>query len=534
MSFEVRDQDLLGRIGRLETKSGVVETPLFLPVVNPAMQMVAPRRMYHHFGCEGLITNAYILRKEFPNQVVREGLHGFLDFNGMIMTDSGAYQLLVYGDIEITPQEVVEFQEEIGSDVATILDIPTGWKVSREHAEETVEATVRRGRELFTLKGREDVLWVGPVQGGGYLDLVARSSWKMGGMPFQVHALGSPTKIMQNYRFDILADMVLTAKTHLPIQRPLHLFGAGHPMMFSLAVALGCDLFDSAAYALYARKGRYLTEQGTFRLNELEYFPCSCPHCTKYTPQEVRDMPKEERETFLGEHNLYACQAEMRRIKQAIREGRMWEHLRQRCQVHPALLQALKKLENYREYMEEHSPAIKRGGIFFFDRWDLARPEVVRYNKRLKERYTPPEEAEILLLLPQTPTKPFSNSPQFTEIMKVLPLTWEDKIHICFYVTPFGVVPRELDEVFPLCQYETTFPPDHETLGFIVERVQRYLEETSYRMVILVNDPENWDQTILEAAEEVCKRKGIPFRSVSLEDEEQGLNLLEQMLSDGL
>jgi len=61
-------------------------------------------------------------------------------------------------------------------------------------------------------------------------------------------------------------------------------------MMLALAVAAGCDLFDSAAYALMARDGRYLTVSGTEHLEDMEYFPCSCPVCAEYTPAELREM----------------------------------------------------------------------------------------------------------------------------------------------------------------------------------------------------------------------------------------------------
>lgn len=521
MAFEIKHRDLLARIGRLETKSGRVETPLFFPVVNPSVQPVTPKEMYERFGCEALMTNAYTLKKDFEFQPAEEGLHHFLDFDGIIMSDSGAYQILVYGDVEINPQEIVEYQEQIDTDIATILDHPTGWGVTREYAEKTVDTTVNRAQELFKTKTREDILWVGPVQGGSYLDLVARSSREMGKLPFHIHGLGSPTEIMQQYRFDILVDMIMTAKTHLPIQRPLHLFGAGHPFMFSLAVALGCDFFDSAAYALYAREDRYMTEYGTHRLEQLEYFPCPCPRCTETIPQEVREMAKMERETFLAEHNLYTCQAEMRRIKQVIRQGRLWEHLQHRAHVHPALLQALKKLGKYEEYIEEHSPATKRRGIFFFNHTDLARPEVVRYRRRLKERYTPPKEAEVLLLMPHTKTKPFSKSRRFREIMEslqTLPREHLEEVHVCFYAAPFGVIPLELDEVYPLCQHEILFPLDNETMQYVVERVQDYIRNTDYHTVILLHDSQNWNKDILKATRQTCMRKNITFKYLTVEE----------------
>ncbi|KON30707.1 7-cyano-7-deazaguanine tRNA-ribosyltransferase, partial [miscellaneous Crenarchaeota group-1 archaeon SG8-32-1] len=281
MSFEIIDRDLMARIGELETKSGIVETPLLFPVINPGIQPISPKTLEVEFGCRAIITNAYIINKNFKEPAVQKGLHKFLDFNGSIMTDSGAYQLLIYKDIEVTPKEIVDFQELIDTDIATILDIPTGWDVTKGYARYTVKETLTRAKALKKMVTRNDLLWVGPVQGGQYLDLVAKSAKEMGKLPFQVHALGSPTPVMEQYKFDVLVDMIITAKMNLPPDRPLHLFGAGHPFMFSLAVALGCDLFDSAAYALFARQDRYLTESGTIRLDEMAYFPCSCPVCNK-------------------------------------------------------------------------------------------------------------------------------------------------------------------------------------------------------------------------------------------------------------
>src|SRR4030043_108324 len=296
MSFETKEKDLLARIGKLKTKSGTVETPLLFPVINPNIQPVSPRRLKDDFGFEAVITNAYILKKRFQNKPIEQGLHKFLDFDGAVMTDSGAYQILVYGGVEVSQAEIVEYQERIGSDIATILDIPTGWKVTKPHAAETVEETIQRAKDFFKTKKRDDILWVGPVQGGRHLDLVASSAVEMGKLPFQVHALGSPTEVMEKYRFDVLVDMIMTAKMNLPVERPLHLFGAGHPFMFALAVALGGDFFDSAAYALYARENRYMTENGTWRLSEMDYFPCQCPNCTNQTPQEVMAKKPKQRE----------------------------------------------------------------------------------------------------------------------------------------------------------------------------------------------------------------------------------------------
>ncbi len=514
MSFEILDRDLMARIGRFETKSGVVETPLLFPVINPGIQLILPKTLEEEFGCRALITNAYIINKNFKETAVEKGLHKFLNFGGSIMTDSGAYQLLIYKGVETTPKEIVQFQEAIDTDIATILDIPTGWGVPKEYARYTVKETIKRAKALEKMKSRDDLVWVGPVQGGQYLDLIAKSAKEMGKLPFQVHALGSPTPVMEQYKFDVLVDMIVTAKMNLPPNRPLHLFGAGHPFMFSLAVALGCDLFDSAAYALFARDGRYLTESGTIRLNEMEYFPCSCPACNKTDPETVRALPSEERQKLIAEHNLYVSFCELRRIKQAITEGRLWEHMEMRAHGHPSLLQALKKVAKYSAYMEKQSPVTKRSGAFFFTSLGLARPEVIRYRHRLLEMYSPPPKAKVLLLLPQTRKKPFHTSKEHETVMKELNQTIDDKIglvHVCTYAAPFGVIPTELDEVYPLSQNLIATPLDYETVTYVAQQVANYITKTVYERVILLREPKVWKGKVVAACRRACKKKQISF-----------------------
>jgi 7-cyano-7-deazaguanine tRNA-ribosyltransferase len=463
------------------------------------------------------------------------GLHKFLDYNGAIMTDSGAYQILVYGEVEVSQKEIVAYQESIGSDIATILDIPTGWKVTKEQAQLTVAETLKRAKAFFKEKTRDDILWVGPVQGGRHLDLVASSAVEMGKLPFPIHALGSPTEVMESYRYDVLADMILTCRKGIPIERPLHLFGAGHPSMFALAVSLGCDLFDSAAYALYAREGRYMTENGTWRLDQMDYFPCSCPRCASDTPESLRRKTAKEREVFLAEHNLYVCQAELKRIKQAIRDGRLWEHTEMRVHAHPALLSALKRLRNHADLFEKYSPTTKSSGLFYFDSVGLARPEITHYRKRLSERYTPPQNAKVLFLVPQTRNKPFHKAPEFKKIRQLLRAIGENlaaQVHICVYAAPFGITPLDLDEVYPLSQHETALPLDLETVDYVASQTSKYIERSSYRGVVLLNDKKLWVDNVKDASALACKNKEIMFDCVdaNVEGSKEIIGRLESAL----
>jgi len=538
--FEIKEKDLLGRIGKLKTRSATVETPLLFPVINPSNQPIPSKRLKEVFGCQAIITNSYIIKKRFGQKPIEMGgLHKFLDYDGAVMTDSGAYQILVYGEVEVSQKEIVAYQEGIGSDIATILDIPTGWKVTKEEAEVTVAETLRRAKAFFELKTRDDILWVGPVQGGRHLDLVASSAVEMGKLPFPIHALGSPTEVMENYRYDVLADMILTCKKGIPMERPLHLFGAGHPSMFALAVSLGCDLFDSAAYALYAREGRYMTENGTWRIDQMDYFPCSCPRCTTETPESLRRKPAKEREVFLAEHNLHVCQAELRRIKQAIRDGRLWEHTEMRLHAHPALLSALKRVRSSEDFLEKFSPTAKSSGFFYFDSVGLARPEIVHYRKRLTERYMPPAEAKVLFLVPQTRNKPFHKAPEMKKIRQLLRMIGEDlaaQVHVCVYAAPFGVTPLELDEVYPLSQHEVTLPLDLETVNYVAVQTAEYIKRSSYQAVVLLNDRKLWNDSIKEAAKEACETKSLCFASLdaNVEGTKELLGHLEAALRKGL
>jgi 7-cyano-7-deazaguanine tRNA-ribosyltransferase len=306
--------------------------------------------------------------------------------------------------------------------------------------------------------------------------------------------------------------MIITAKMNLPVERPLHLFGAGHPFMFALAVALGCDMFDSAAYAKYAREGRYMTKQGTTRLNELRYFPCSCPICRKNEPERVQEMEKVERQRMIALHNLHVSFSEIRLIKQAIVEGRLWEHLELRAHGHPSLLQALRSLRRYAEHLEPQSPVKKRSGLYFFSSLGLSRPEVMRHRKRLTERYSPPK-ASVLVLLPQTRIRPFHKSNEYQEGLKKAQQKLNSDIgfHVCIYAAPFGVVPIELDEVYPLSQYEIAAPVDLETIEHTATQVADYIINADYERVILLQDIENWKGRIVTACREACKKKMTPL-----------------------
>ena len=446
--FEVRDHDAAGRIGRLEVpRAGVtVETPALLPVVNPNVRTIDPGRLREEFGAEMLITNAYIAwsTDRVRDRILDEGIHEFLGFDGAIMTDSGSFQLAEYGDIDVTTAEILAFQRRIGSDVATPVDVPTPPDVGRERAERelaTTEAALADAEATDT----GEMLVNAPVQGSTHADLREAAGRHAAATDLDVFPVGAMVPLLNAYRYADVVTAVRAAKRGLGPGVPVHLFGAGHPLMLALAVAAGCDLFDSAAYALMARDGRYLTVAGTEQLAELEYFPCSCPVCAEHTPAEVRgldgdggngdggennrtggsDRPTTER--LLAEHNLHVAFEELRRVKAAIRSGNLLELVDRRARGHPAMLDGYRALLDHADELERTDPGSK--GTFFYTSHEAARrPEVRRHRDRLR-RLSAPDD---LLVTESSPPSTHDHD----AVWRVKP--------------PFGPYPPALAETYPL------------------------------------------------------------------------------------
>jgi len=482
--FEVKSTDLAGRIGRLQTKSGVLETPALLPVIHPVRQTV-PISEISKLGFKAVITNAYLTLKNYGDSASIKGIHRIIDFDGVIMTDSGGYQVLEYGDLDVTIEKMAKFQESISTDIAVILDKPTGSKANKSFAKETVKATLKAAKETLSLANRKDILWTGPVQGGVFLDLIRQSAKKTSTLDFDIFALGSPTEVMETYNFQILSSMIMTAKKNLPLNKPLHLFGAGHPLTIPLAIALGCDMFDSASYILFARDDRYLTDAGTVRLKDLRYFPCICRICLSHTPKELLTLEKEERTNILALHNLHVLLKAVTESKEAIHEGRLWEHLGAKARCHPRLWNAFLSLGKYTDFFEEGSLQSKSKAVFFYGPEDFSRPEVLRHRKKLMDNLT--FTKKILLILPEDEMRPLYKSPlclaltaKKTELL--------ENVQICFLSLSFGLIPIEVSDVFPLSQYESSLKPNTtvDFQHFMVEDVIKILEKSKFSNVILV------------------------------------------------
>ena len=282
---------------------------------------------------------------------------------------------------------------------------------------------------------------------------------------------------------------------------PRHLMGAGHPMIFALCVAMGCDLFDSAAYILYAEDDRFLTTRGTYKLENLHEMPCSCEVCTKYTPDDLRAMPKKQRRDLIAQHNLHVSFAELRRIRQAIYEGSLMELVEERCRAHPALLDAVRQLGMYAEDLEKYDPRSKKSAFFYTGPESLGRPEVLRHVQKL---IAMPKKRDLVILPPSR--KPYSKfiSGKLGDFYSYGDQHEIDLDDADFMVLdiPFGLIPLEVDEVYPLSQSAAPKIRDVDAIEFLQEFVDDfsgYYEQVLIHSRVLKDLEIEEDDNLVEA-----------------------------------
>ncbi len=470
--FEIIRRDGLARIGKFTTNSGrSMETPALFPVINPKINTVPARELYDTFGFKSLITNSYIIKNnpELKEKAQSVGLHEMLDFPGIIMTDSGTFQSHMYGEVELTNEEIVEFQKSIGTDIGTVLDIFTEPYWTKEQTAESIEITLERTQQACDMKG--EMMINGVAQGSIYKDLRENCARRMADMDIDVHPIGGVVPLMEQYRYAELVDVIMSSKKGLNPNRPVHLFGAGHPMILAFAALMGCDFFDSASYAKFARDERMMFVDGTFRLADMESLDCNCPACRGHSLEELRKMEKSKKTKLIAEHNLYQITQELALVKRYIREGRLWELAEIRCRAHPALLEALRKLRDYQDQMELYDPISRDGAIFYTGSESRNRPVFKRYLDRLGTRYVLPTNKVVLF--EDNKGKPYSR-PYAEEFAKARRAGYTPIV-----VSPFGPVPAELDEMYPLAQ--SLFP------GILDMETETEAERITYQFLSMMN-----------------------------------------------
>jgi 7-cyano-7-deazaguanine tRNA-ribosyltransferase len=189
---------------------------------------------------------------------------------------------------------------------------------------------------------------------------------------------------------------------------------------------------------------------GTEKLQDIAELPCNCPVCSSYTADELRKLPEKDRIKEIAKHNLYVSFAELKRIRNAISQGSLWELVETRANENPYLLEALKVLRSSenKDWLERFEPVSRNKAMFYTGSQTFHRPVIYRIHKRLLERFT---SSKNYVVLPEG-GKPFS-SHYSNEIKQIYSKNSRANIIVD---SSLGVVPVELDEMYPFAQ--SVFP----------------------------------------------------------------------------
>ena len=522
MKFEIIKRDASGRICKLHTKHGTVKTPNLMPVINPNKMIISPKEMKKLFGTEIVITNSYIIKKneKLKNKALKDGVHNLIDFDGPIMTDSGTFQSYVYGDVDLDPIEIVEFQRDIGSDIGTILDIFGTPDISKKEAIKGIKETFIRAKKSIKIK--KDMNLACTVQGSIYPDLRFKCAKDFSNIECDFYPLGGVVPLMENQRYSDLLKVIISSKRGLNPSKPVHLFGAGHPMIFPIAVALGCDFFDSSAYIKYAKDNRMIFPDGTKKLEEMKEISCNCPVCSSYNINEFKKLKEKDRVREIAKHNLYVSFSELKKIRNEIYNGSLWELVERRANSNPYLLDALKILrtKENKDWLEKNEPISKKSAVFYTGSNTIHRPIIQRMHKRILTYFN--KKHKKVIVFPET-EKPYSFSYK-NEIKEVL--SKNPKTNLLFDST-IGPVPFELDEMYPFAQ--SIFPKftDSDTEKVVTNVFEDFIRKKEVlcwkgkkTLDLIKNTKEKEDKIDLRRVVAVCDMQfGINSGSVLLDGE---------------
>ncbi|MGI5915857.1 MAG: tRNA guanosine(34) transglycosylase Tgt [Anaerolineae bacterium] len=348
-----RDQDSRGRVGMLHTPHGDVPTPIFCPVGTQAtVKTLSPRELVE-LDAPMILGNTYhLFLRPGADLIARMGgLHRFMGWDRAILTDSGGFQVFSLQEMRrvddngvtfrshldgaehrFTPERVIEIQEQLGSDIAMVLD-----ECAEPHDYEYNVRAIRRthlwAERCLKAHTRPDQAVFGIVQGGIFDDLRAESARVLTGMDFPGYAIGGLSVGESKEDMLRVLDGVVPL---LPEDKPRYLMGVGAPEDLVEGVARGIDIFDCVLPTRLARNGAVFTPDGRMNLRNAAWKEdprpiqegCGCYTCRHFTRAYLRHL------LMSGEvlglrlntiHNIHFILDLMRGIRRAIEDGRFAE-----------------------------------------------------------------------------------------------------------------------------------------------------------------------------------------------------------------
>ena len=349
VSWQAVDTDGAARSGVLTTRHGDVATPAFMPVGTRATVKTVDRDDLDAVGAEMLLANTYHLMLRPGEDVVAHlgGLHGFMAWQGPILTDSGGYQVLSLeprvseegvtfrsaydgSSVELTPERAVSVQEELGADIAMVLDVPVPLPSPRQTAADAMERTLRWSERALAAKRRQDQALFGIVQGGADPELRASSARATAALGFPGFGIGG---LAVGESAEERDRALVATIDELPSASARYVMGLGDTEGLLDAVGRGADLFDCVLPTRVARHGRALTRSGDVSIRRTEHRvddrpiegTCDCSTCRHYTRAYLRHLHLTKEplgQRLLTIHNLRYTLRLMEDIRSAIRAGR--------------------------------------------------------------------------------------------------------------------------------------------------------------------------------------------------------------------
>ena len=269
-------------------------------------------------------------------------------------------------------------------------------------------------------------------------------------------------------------DAILSAKAALPADVALFLSGVATPMNVALLAYAGVDLVDGALARTKGTQGKYLTADAEHFLEDLEELPCACPACA--TPRSEFDRGD------CAEHNVNALSAELRRVRERIRAGRLRDYIEGQVRHEQWLTAAFREFDDQWAYLEERTPILRDAELTAATAETLDRVEIQRFADRVTSRYRNRFTDQPLVLVPCSATKPYSDSQshrQFHDAVK-----WRG--HTVSMTSPIGVVPQELETTYPAQHYDAVVTGDwsESEIEFVSAVLRRYLTRNDYSRVV--------------------------------------------------
>jgi len=357
-AFALLSTDGGARRARLKLKHGVAETPCFMPVGTAATVKGLTPDELRSAHAQIVLANAYHLWLRPGRETLEAagGLHRFMAWDGPLLTDSGGFQVFSLesrrevdddgvtfrshfdgGVHRFTPENVVEFQEAIGSDVAMVLDVCVKLPSERDRLEESVRLTTAWARRSANARASASTLLFAIVQGGLDPELRARSAHEIVELDLPGYAIGGLS--VGEAREQMYATARATAAM-LPEEKPRYLMGVGTVPDLLEAIDAGLDLFDCVYPTRCGRNGRAMTRDGEFNLFNAcftrDFAPldarCDCATCTTFSRAYLAHLFRNKEmlgPRLLSYHNVYLVNDLMREARAAI-EAREWTKFRAR------------------------------------------------------------------------------------------------------------------------------------------------------------------------------------------------------------